>query len=95
VSGEARGRRSDRFLIGGVEVEVISDDAPRALDEHRLSAAEREVASLLFHGASNEEIARRRGTSPRTVEKQVASCLRRLGVRSRAELIARLQRSPG
>ncbi|HRI07635.1 MAG TPA: hypothetical protein PKW35_07445 [Nannocystaceae bacterium] len=41
MSGEARGRRSDRFLIGGVEVEVISDDAPRALDEHRLSAAER------------------------------------------------------
>ncbi|HRI07636.1 MAG TPA: helix-turn-helix transcriptional regulator [Nannocystaceae bacterium] len=53
------------------------------------------MASLLCHGASNEEIARRRGTSPRTVEKQVASCLRRLGVRSRAELIARLQRSPG
>lgn len=78
MSGEARGRQRDRFFVGGVEIEVVSDDAPRVLDEHGLTAAEREIASLLVDGLSNAEIARRRGTSPRTVEKQVASCLRRL-----------------
>ncbi|MEZ4451978.1 MAG: helix-turn-helix transcriptional regulator [Nannocystaceae bacterium] len=94
-SGERRGpplggRRRARMIVAGVEIEVFSEGPP-ALDQLGLTGAEREVARLLLVGASNAEIAASRGRSPRTVEKQVASCLRRLGVGSRAELLARLR----
>jgi DNA-binding CsgD family transcriptional regulator len=54
----------------------------------RLTEAEAEVASYLLAGLSNQEIAHRRGTAPRTVANQVASIFRKLGVRSRIELSA-------
>jgi DNA-binding NarL/FixJ family response regulator len=54
-----------------------------------LTEAEREVATLVLQGLSNRQIAERRGAALRTVANQVASLLRRLGVRSRYELIAR------
>lgn len=95
MSGGTRGRRRDRLVVSGTELEVISDDVPAHHDDLRLTPAEREVARLVADGSSNEEIARQRGTSVRTVEKQVASCLRRLGARTRTELIARLQRPAG
>lgn len=45
----------------------------------------------IFAGESNDDIARRRGTSPRTVANQIASIFRKHGVGSRAELVARRQ----
>lgn len=89
MSGDECGRRRHRLVVGGVVLEVLSDAAP-SLDDLGLSEVEREVARLVVAGATTAEIAERRGTSPRTVEKQIAACLRRLGVRSRAELIVRL-----
>lgn len=62
------------------------DDAARAL-----SFAEREVALAALSGATNAEIAARRGTSPRTVANLVARAFRKLGVRSRRELAARAE----
>lgn len=56
-----------------------------------LSEAERQVAGLLVSGATNADIAQRRGTSERTVANQVQSIFRKLGARSRAELAIRLQ----
>ncbi len=53
-----------------------------------LTAAERAVALLLVEGASNAAIAQARGASPRTVANQVAAVFRKLGVGSRAALIA-------
>ncbi len=53
-----------------------------------LTAAEREVVVLLFEGLGNREISERRGTSPRTVANQIAVIYRKLGVRSRGELLA-------
>lgn len=72
--------------LGEREVLVVACDPPV---EVALSAAERAVAQLAIEGASNAVIARRRGTSERTVANQLARLYRKLGVGSRAELAAR------
>jgi DNA-binding NarL/FixJ family response regulator len=56
-----------------------------------LSETEREVAALMIAGSTNADIAQRRETSEHTVANQVQSIFRKLGVRSRGELVARLQ----
>jgi len=55
-----------------------------------LTRAENAVALAVHRGLSNEEIARVRGTSLRTVANQVAAVFRKLGVASRVELSHRL-----
>ena len=59
-----------------------------------LSEAERDVALALVRGATNREIATRRGAAERTVANQVQALFRKLGVHSRAELAAALLRAP-
>ena len=54
-----------------------------------LTAAERAVHALLLVGLSDAEIADLRGTTRSTVTKQVDAVFRKIGVRSRRELIAR------
>lgn len=66
---------------------------PATVDDAKLSPAEREVAALILHGRDNASIAALRGTSVRTTANQVASIFAKLGVRSRAELAARVYRS--
>jgi DNA-binding CsgD family transcriptional regulator len=56
-----------------------------------LTNAERVVALLVLEGRSDAEIAAMRGVSKRTVANQVASIFRKLDVRSRVELAARLR----
>ena len=83
--------RVDTIRIGGDEYVVMS--WPRDIDAatlEPLTSAERAVTKLVLSGKSNSEIARQRGTSPRTVANQLASLYRKLGVRSRRELTARL-----
>lgn len=58
----------------------------------RLTASERDVLARVLRGQSNSTIAFERGRRPRTVANQVASLFRKLGVRSRAELVAHLAR---
>jgi DNA-binding NarL/FixJ family response regulator len=65
-----------------------SPDATPRSPSTRLPAAQREVLAMLLAGLSNDEIARRRGRSPRTVAHQVDAIFRRLEVESRAELLA-------
>lgn len=63
------------------------------VDERRvanLTAAEREIVVHLVSGSTNGDIARRRGSSERTVANQVQSIFRKLGARSRGELASRL-----
>ena len=55
-----------------------------------LTDAEHAVARDAIAGLSNAEIARRRGSSPRTVANQLAAIYRKLGVSSRAELAVML-----
>jgi len=82
--------RSAQFRFAGRDFLVVSlaGDEPDLLAT--VSPAERDVALGVLCGRSNAEIARARGTSPRTIAKQVASLFRRLGVGSRAELVGRL-----
>ncbi len=55
-----------------------------------LSPREREVAELAATGLTNRDIANELFVSPKTVEKHLASALRKLGLRSRTALAAHL-----
>ena len=56
-----------------------------------LTEAEREVTAQIIAGSTNADIARRRDASEHTVANQVQAIFRKLEVRSRGELAARLQ----
>jgi DNA-binding NarL/FixJ family response regulator len=66
------------------QLAVLSYALPERL---QLTRAERQVAVLLLEGKSHAEIARTRGSAPRTVANQVASLFQKLGIHSRAELL--------
>lgn len=60
----------------------------------RLTSAERDVVERALAGESNEDIARARGVSRRTVANQLAAVYARFGVRGRIELGGLLGASP-
>jgi len=81
-----RGLRAKEVTLGEGRYLLVS--FPRQNAAPSLTAAEEAVALAILTGRSNSDIARSRGTSPRTVANQVASLFRKLGVRSRTELAA-------
>ncbi len=85
----ARRLRVASFAVGGGEYVVASFERPRRVADG-LTPAERRVAWLVAEGRSNREIARLRRTSVNTVGNQLAAIFRKLRVRSRFELVARL-----
>jgi DNA-binding CsgD family transcriptional regulator len=58
--------------------------------ERRLTETERRIAELVAAGRSNPEIASELFTSRKTVEAHLSRAYRKLGIRSRAELAARV-----
>ncbi len=58
-----------------------------------LSSVERDILRGLICGLDNTEIAKRRGTSRRTIANQLGSLFRKFGVSGRGELLAKLSRS--
>ena len=87
----ARGTRypaaqAARVRIGTEELIILSFSSLRCALPGALTHAERRVATLLLEGLSNQEIARLRGTSVRTVANQAAAIFKKLGVRRRAQL---------
>jgi DNA-binding CsgD family transcriptional regulator len=58
----------------------------------QLTDAERDVVLAVLRGKTNDEVARGRGTSVRTVANQLTSVFAKLGVSSRIELAHRLRR---
>ncbi len=84
------GLRAAHLPVGEQEVVVFSFPAPTSRAPSDLSGSEQEILRHLLAGHDNATIARYRGTSPRTVSKQVAAIYRKLGVHSRAELASRL-----
>jgi DNA-binding NarL/FixJ family response regulator len=58
-----------------------------------LTCAEQEIALAILAGRSRCEVARARGTSVRTVSNLLSQVFRKLGVRSRIELAARVSAS--
>ncbi|MEC7524217.1 MAG: helix-turn-helix transcriptional regulator [Myxococcota bacterium] len=87
--------RVTRIEHAGEELVVfsypIAEGPPAALVEplaERLTPAQAEVAWRALEGRTNAEIAAARGTSARTVAKQLEQIYRRLGINSRRELAA-------
>jgi DNA-binding CsgD family transcriptional regulator len=65
---------------------------PRSARGHlgRLSETERRILGLVVSGRTNDEVAERLFLSPKTVEWSLTKVYRKLRVRSRAELAAKL-----
>ena len=65
-------------------------ELPKIPEIALLTAAEQEVLTLLCSDRTTAAIAKLRNTSPRTISNQVANIFKKLGVRSRAELAAKV-----
>jgi LuxR family maltose regulon positive regulatory protein len=57
-----------------------------------LTPTEQRIADLVATGRSNNEVAKQLSLSPRTVEWNLTKIYRKLHVRSRGELAAKLRR---
>jgi len=84
VVGVARG---DELAFGGMLAQLGGLPAMEGPD--RLTDREAEVRRLLEQGLADKQIASRLGISVKTVEKHVSAILRKGGVHSRTELLAR------
>src|SRR5207248_11388620 len=73
------------------ELELVG---PRRHATDELTATELRVAQLAATGLTNREIAKAAFMSEKTVEAHMARVYRKFGIRSRAELGARVARNP-
>jgi DNA-binding NarL/FixJ family response regulator len=80
-----------RARSGPTDLVVFTYARPVWILPPSLTMAERGVVLGMLTGATQREIARARGTAPRTIANQVASIFRKLGVGSRVELFAVLR----
>jgi DNA-binding NarL/FixJ family response regulator len=76
--------------LGGSLRRVVSIVRPDLDLDRMVPPAELAVVRSLIEGATYEEIAKRRGTSTRTVANQITAVFRRLKVSGRSELLLRL-----
>ncbi len=81
-----------RLQVDGQEVFLVKLSRDAKV-QTQLTATEREIVALVCGGHSNGEIASLRRRSVRTVETQLSSIYRKLGISSRAELIRLSQES--
>jgi len=72
---------------------LVAADGARPRDD--LSPREWEIVDLLFRGFRSREVADALGTSVNTVRNQISRLMARLGVGTRAELVAALTRGDG
>jgi DNA-binding NarL/FixJ family response regulator len=70
--------------------EVLAATIQEECRNYRLTKRENEVINHAFSGKTDKEIAQALGNSPRTVQHQLESVYRKLGVRTRMEAIRRL-----
>jgi len=89
VIGPPDGLEVEVFELDGQEYAVLKIPKQGTSPTPRLTRAEQEVLGDLLRGLKTQQIADRRGTSPRTVSNQIASIFRAYGVASRGELFAR------
>lgn len=80
-------------LVARVDAETARLGARRSSGGTALTPTEQQVADLVVAGRSNAEIAAALVVSLRTVESNLTKAYRKLGVRSRTELVATLRRS--
>lgn len=79
--------RGEALLSGGILEQL---GGLPTLDAPRLTQRETEVRDLINEGLADKQIATRLGISVKTVEKHVGAVVRKTGVRSRTELLARV-----
>ncbi|MGW1163666.1 AAA family ATPase [Streptomyces sp. NPDC002513] len=91
-----RARTHDTFARYGVGLPAVP--APRTAEpmgtgsgEQALTAAERDLADLVLAGLANRDIAARLGLSTRTIELRLTGIYRKLAIKGRAALAARLR----
>ena len=80
--------RAQVIELNGEQYLIASYPAGGDSPVHGLSPAESAVLSAALSGSSNAEIALSRGRSVNTIQNQIASALRKLGVSSRSEAAA-------
>lgn len=73
------------FAIVSVPLESSATRVP-------LTEAESDIVRHILRGESNKTIAIKRGTAVRTVANQIAAIYQKLGIASRAELVAHVSR---
>ena len=73
--------------VDGDRCLVVDITLPESSALESLTPTEREIAHGIAQGASNAELARRRGVAVRTVANQVRAVFEKLGVTSRGELV--------
>ena len=86
------GGRAFSYLVTIRPVRTPPTTVESRLAPFGLTARERDVALLLMRGASNRKIASELGMSPYTARHHTEHVLSKLGVRSRAEVLPRIQR---
>jgi DNA-binding NarL/FixJ family response regulator len=74
---------------------IVASPRTTPLPLDRLTPRQREVAALIAEGHPNKVIAARLGLSPATVKDHVHAILARLGLASRAAIIAGASRPQG
>lgn len=81
-------------VLGDTDYVILS--FPRAVWEvpPGLTPAEQAIALAILDGATNQDIARLRSSSLRTVANQVAAVFRKLAVSSRLELALKARLTP-
>jgi PAS domain S-box-containing protein len=84
------GRALDRDQPFACAVWMFEDISPRRPVAGGLTPREREIARQIVTGDTSKQIARCLGLSPRTVEAHRARLMKKLGVSSHGELVARL-----
>lgn len=75
-------------------IALIEIPSPDPIVPTCLTEAERQVAVMVFEGASNRDIAIARGVSVKTIANQLAAIYDKLGVTSRVELVLYLKDPP-
>jgi DNA-binding NarL/FixJ family response regulator len=79
---------AEAFCVEAGESAVLRIERQEGVTPNALTSSERAIFLAILRGLSNAEIAARRNRSLRTVANQVAALFRKLGVSSRAELVA-------
>jgi DNA-binding CsgD family transcriptional regulator len=95
----SRAEEEMRERLAGIERRLAAlecGDDPRPVRGHlsRLSETERRIVGLVVSGRTNDEVAERLFLSPKTVEWSLTKVYRKLRVRSRTELAAKLVGGP-
>lgn len=79
--------RGERYVDPAIGAEIATRRLQRSAADGALSPRETDVLRLIAAGYTNSEVARELGIGLRTVEAHRSSALRKLGLRTRADIV--------